>query len=141
MSAALEVVLGLPQRGQSIQTYIHHETLKGIKVSRLRVMGNILGFTPEQMALQCGVSRSTFHRVIKLHGHRLDAAKSDQLVRHAELYDKAVEALDDPESAREWLRTPQVGLGGEIPLNMAKTTTGYREVEKLLTRIDYGVYA
>ncbi len=45
------------------------------------------------------------------------------------------------EAARQWLKSPQRGLGGVIPLDYAQTETGAREVENLLGRIDYGVYS
>ena len=49
-----------------------------------------------------------------------------------------METLDD---GRRWLTSPQVGLGGAIPLEYAETEVGAREVENLLGRIEYGVYS
>jgi putative toxin-antitoxin system antitoxin component (TIGR02293 family) len=49
-----------------------------------------------------------------------------------------MESLDD---GRRWLNSPQVGLGGAIPLEYAETEVGAREVEHLLGRIEYGVYS
>jgi len=46
----------------------------------------------------------------------------------------------DAEKARAWLKHPQVGLGGAVPLDYASTETGAREVEDLLGRIKYSVY-
>ena len=45
------------------------------------------------------------------------------------------------EAARRWLSSPQVGLGGALPLEYAETEVGAREVENLLGRIEYGVYS
>jgi putative toxin-antitoxin system antitoxin component (TIGR02293 family) len=92
------------------------------------------------MAALCGVSRATFHRK-KSSGAKLGHFESDMLARYAALLDRAKDVFEDPKAAAEWLRTPQVGLGGTAPIDLAQTTQGYREVEKLLTRIDYGVYA
>jgi uncharacterized protein (DUF2384 family) len=39
------------------------------------------------------------------------------------------------------LRSPQIGLGGAVPLAYAETELGAREVEDLLGRIEYGVYS
>jgi uncharacterized protein (DUF2384 family) len=43
--------------------------------------------------------------------------------------------------ARVWLKFPQRGLGGAVPLDYAETEVGAREVDNLLGRIDYGVYS
>jgi putative toxin-antitoxin system antitoxin component (TIGR02293 family) len=86
------------------------------------------------------LSRATFHRREADH-KPLSAAETDALLRHAFLFKKAVEVFEDEDQAREWLKSPQYGLGGAVPLDLAATTFGYREVEKLLTRIEFGVYA
>ncbi len=39
-----------------------------------------------------------------------------------------------------WLRRPQPGLGGNVPLDLLVTQAGADEVETLLRRIDFGVY-
>ena len=54
---------------------------------------------------------------------------------------KAVVVMESLENARKWLFSPQVGLGGAVPLEYAETEVGAREVENLLGRIEYGVYA
>ena len=54
---------------------------------------------------------------------------------------KAIEALESEAKARCWLTSPQLGLGGAVPLEYAGTEVGAREVEELLGRIAYGVYS
>ena len=54
---------------------------------------------------------------------------------------KALEVFESEEPARSWLNSPQVGLGGAVPLDYAETELGAREVEDLLSRIEYGVYS
>ena len=49
--------------------------------------------------------------------------------------------MESIENGRRWLASPQVGLGGAIPLEFAETEVGAREVENLLGRIEYGVYS
>jgi len=62
-------------------------------------------------------------------------------VRYARLLGQAFKVFEDLESAKQWLNAPQVGLGGAIPLEYARTEIGAREVENLLGRIEYGVYS
>jgi putative toxin-antitoxin system antitoxin component (TIGR02293 family) len=85
------------------------------------------------------ISKATLHR--RKAGGRLGPAESDGVVRIARLMGKAVEVMESEENARQWLTSPQLGLGGAIPLDYARTEVGAREVEDLLGRIEYGVYS
>jgi len=62
-------------------------------------------------------------------------------MRFWRLVRQAADLFGDIERARAWLKHPQYGLGGAIPLDYARTEIGAREVENLLGRIDYGVYS
>ena len=62
------------------------------------------------------------------------------MLRFARLYDKALEVFEDEQAAETWLKAPARGLGGVIPLIYAKTELGAQEVEKLLIRIEHGVF-
>ena len=53
----------------------------------------------------------------------------------------AEQVLGNNKLAYQWLRTPQVGLGNRIPLELLRTESGLREVEDLLGRIEYGVFS
>ena len=92
----------------------------------------------EKLASTLGISKATLHR--RKASGKLAANESDRVVRFARLIGKAFEAFDSEEYAREWLRSPQHGLGGAVPLDYAATEVGAREVENLLGRIQYGVY-
>ena len=49
--------------------------------------------------------------------------------------------FESKDGAREWLKAPQFGLSGAVPLEYARTEAGARAVEDLVRRIDYGVLA
>ena len=85
------------------------------------------------------VRHGTLHR--RKNAGRLDAAESDRVVRFARLLGKAAVVMESLENGRRWLVSPQIGLGGAIPLEYAETEIGAREVEDLLGRIEYGVYS
>jgi putative toxin-antitoxin system antitoxin component (TIGR02293 family) len=57
------------------------------------------------------------------------------------LLQQAVDFFGDIEKARAWLKHPQYGLGGAVPLDYAGPETGAREVENLLGQMKYGVYS
>ncbi len=63
----------------------------------------------------------------------------DRLYRIANIYTKAKEVFENNDLAQEWLTTPQIGLNNQIPLDLLITEIGAREVEDLLSRIEYGI--
>ena len=111
----------------------------GLLVSELDALQASLDVPMDQLAPKLGISKATLHRR-KVRG-RLGREESDRVVRYARLMGKAVEVMESEENARRWLLSPQVGLGGAVPLNFAETEVGAREVEDLLGRIEYGVYS
>lgn len=116
------------------------ESLKaGLAVPELECLRASLDLPMDRLAPLLGISKATLHRR-KATG-RLDPAESDRVVRFARLMGNAINVLETEQNARSWLTTPQVGLGGAVPLEYAGTEVGAREVEDLLGRIAYGVYS
>jgi putative toxin-antitoxin system antitoxin component (TIGR02293 family) len=111
----------------------------GLPVQELMDLQASLKVPMEKLVPRLGISKATLHRR-KATG-RLDPAESDRVVRFARLMGKAVEVLESDDTARQWLTSPQFGLGGAVPLDYADTEVGAREVEDLLGRIEYGVYS
>ena len=93
----------------------------------------------EQLAAKLSISRSTLQRR-KANG-RLSPDESGKVIRFARLLEHATDVFGDIDKARAWLKHPQYGLGGAVPLDYAETEIGAREVDNLLGRIDYGVYS
>lgn len=111
----------------------------GLPVQELEVLQSSLDIPMDKLAPRLGISKATLHRR-KLSG-RLGPGESDRVLRFARLMGKAVEVMEDEGAARRWMNSPQVGLGGAVPLDYAETEVGAREVEDLLGRIEYGVYS
>jgi len=111
----------------------------GLPVQELEDLRASLQMPMEKLVPKLAISKATLHRR-KATG-KLDPAESDRVVRFARLMGKAVEVLESEENARNWLTSPQIGLGGAVPLDYAETELGAREVEDLLGRIEYGVYS
>ena len=112
----------------------------GLPVKELTTLQASLDVPAERLAPMLGISKATFHRR-KGTGSKLNPAVSDRVVRFAKLLGKAAKIFGDLEDAKQWLNSPQFGLGGAVPLDYAKTEIGAREVENLLGRIEYGVYS
>lgn len=111
----------------------------GLPVQELEALQTSLDVPMDKLAPKLGMSKATLHRR-KAQG-RLGPMESDRVIRFARLMGKAVEVMEGEHAARRWLTSPQVGLGGAVPLDYAETEVGGREVEDLLGRIEYGVYS
>lgn len=73
---------------------------------------------------------------------RLHPDESDRLLRVCRTFGRAIELFEwDVEAAKEWLSSSQRALGGSVPLRMAKTEIGAREVEALIGRLEHGVFS
>ena len=112
---------------------------EGLLFAELESLREYLDLPMDRLASHLGISRATLHRR-KVSG-RLDAGESDRVARFARLLGLAVSSLESIEAARAWFAAPQVGLDGHSPLVYAETEIGAREVEDLLGRIEFGVYA
>jgi putative toxin-antitoxin system antitoxin component (TIGR02293 family) len=112
----------------------------GLPVTELTDLQASLDVPAERLAPMLGISKATFHRR-KGAGTKLKPSVSDRVVRFARLLGEAIKVFGDMEDVKQWLNSPQFGLGGAVPLDYAKTDLGAREVENLLGRIEYGVYS
>ena len=72
---------------------------------------------------------------------QLNTEESDRVVRFAHLKDSADELMGGGDAAITWLRTPLDILGGETPLEHARTELGVRDVEDLIGRLKHGVFS
>jgi putative toxin-antitoxin system antitoxin component (TIGR02293 family) len=73
---------------------------------------------------------------------RLQPDESDRLVRLARVFSGAIGLFDgDADAAQEWMMRPNRGLGGASPFEMVRTEVGAREVERLIGRIEHGVFS
>ncbi|MGH7527131.1 MAG: type II RES/Xre toxin-antitoxin system antitoxin [Gemmatimonadales bacterium] len=71
----------------------------------------------------------------------LSADESDRLARLARLLVRAEEALGDEEKSHHWLSKPNRALGGQRPLTLLDSDAGALAVERVLGRIEHGVYS
>jgi putative toxin-antitoxin system antitoxin component (TIGR02293 family) len=111
---------------------------KGLRFSELETLQNSIDMPFEQLAAKLCISRSTLQR--RKAAGRLSPDESDKVMRLLRLLEHAKKVFGDVNKARTWLKFPQRGLGGAIPLDYAETEVGAREVDNLLGRIEYSVY-
>ena len=120
-------------------TELIRQIQKGLRFSELETLQNSIDLPFEQLAAKLSISRSTLQR--RKAAGRLSPDESDKVMRFSRLLEHATNVFGDVNKARAWLKFPQRGLGGAVPLDYAETEIGAREVENLLGRIDYGVYS
>ena len=119
-------------------TELIRQIQKGLRFSELETLQNSIDLPFEQLAAKLSISRSTLQR--RKAAGRLSPDESDKVMRLSRLLEHATNVFGDVERARAWLKFPQRGLGGAIPLDYAETEVGAREVDNLLGRIEYSVY-
>ena len=112
---------------------------KGLPFSDLKVLQGSIDMPFEQLAAKLSISRSTLQR--RRAAGRLSPDESDKVLRFSRLLRQAADLFGDIDKGRAWLKHPQYGLGGAVPLDYAETEIGAREVENLLGRMKYGVYS
>lgn len=113
---------------------------EGLPFGELENLQASLAIPSERLAPMLGISKATLHRR-KGGAGKLSPSVSDRVLRYARLLGQALKVFGHLDVAKLWLNAPQVGLGGAVPLDYAKTEIGAREVENLLGRIEYGVYS
>ena len=111
----------------------------GLPVEAFFQLQERLGVGTPQLAGVVGIPVRTLQR--RKDEGRLTKEESDRLDRVRKLMGQAIGVFESEKIARAWLTRPQIGLAGFVPLDLADTGAGIREVENLLGRIDYGVYA
>jgi len=111
---------------------------KGLPVSAFEKLRKKLGVSDNFLSQIVNIPRRTLTR--RKRQGRLNADESEKVLRIARLYDRALEVFEDQQAAENWLKEPARGLGEAIPLKYARTELGAQEVERLLTRIEYGVF-
>jgi len=98
-----------------------------------------LGVSEARLAEVAGIAPSTLTR--RKRAGALAPDESEHVLRLAALLERATQVFEDEADAADWLRAPNLALGGVAPLALADTELGAREVDDLLGRLEHGVYS
>lgn len=111
----------------------------GIPYSSFERLQRQLDLSANELANLVQISTRTLARRKK--ARRFQANESERLLRFSRLNSLAIGLFnDDTDAAKEWLKTPSRALDGEIPLAYAKSEIGAREVERLIGRLEHGIF-
>jgi putative toxin-antitoxin system antitoxin component (TIGR02293 family) len=114
--------------------------LAGLPAVVLRRVGAFLGLRAEKVGSIVNINEKTLERRLKAHA-RLKPDESERVARLMRIISLAIAALESEANAREWLQRPLRELGGRTPLQMAATEPGAREVERVLGRLEHGIFS
>jgi putative toxin-antitoxin system antitoxin component (TIGR02293 family) len=112
---------------------------KGLPASSVLHVARSLQTTENYLLPIIGISDRTLQRRRK-EKKPLNPVESDRLYRLAKVYARANEVFEDEEVALDWLKSRNRALG-DVPLLLLDTEAGTDMVERVLTRIEHGVYS
>ncbi len=99
-----------------------------------------LELTVSELAELLQIPRRTLSR--RKREGKLPPDESERLLRFSRVLHTSLELFEgDQTLTLKWLRAQNRAFGGETPLDMARTEIGAREVEKLIGRLEHGVFS
>jgi putative toxin-antitoxin system antitoxin component (TIGR02293 family) len=117
-----------------------NEVATGFPFSTIERLGRNMDIPIKDLAELAQIGNRTLHR--RKEEGRLQPDESDRLLRVSRVFAKAIELFEgDDHAAMHWLSTPQRALSGVAPLTLTKTEFGALEVERLIGRLEHGVFS
>jgi putative toxin-antitoxin system antitoxin component (TIGR02293 family) len=110
---------------------------QGLPAIKAQTISKWLGLEATQMAGLLGITTKTF-RHYQQEDKLLDAPKSEQLLKLAQVAELGQEVFGDAAAFNRWLQKPAYGLAGKLPIDLFYTGGGIDLVADELTRIAYG---
>jgi putative toxin-antitoxin system antitoxin component (TIGR02293 family) len=102
-------------------------------------VASLVGLTDKEMAAAIGLSPSYLHRLKTQ--QRISHEASERLSLLENLLQHALDTFDgQTATVLGWLRSPLRELEFQTPLQTLDTVTGYTLVDRVLGRIDHGIF-
>ena len=111
---------------------------EGFPVSFIDEIKKNYPITDAELVNVAGLTLRTFQRK-RAERKNLSPPVSDRIARLTSILSFATQLFKDPKLAAAWMRKPQIGLGGQKPIDLIETEAGENAVRVLLGRIKYGV--
>lgn len=110
----------------------------GLPADRFDALRDAMKISTAELARAVGISESTLSR--RRSSGSFNKNESERILRVARVFADAIRVMEGVENARTWMKESARALGGESPIRFVDTEPGVREVERLLGRIEHGVY-
>lgn len=111
---------------------------KGIKKHSVTRLAQLMNIPMKDMAGLLNISYKTLGR--KRDTDTLDSISSSLSIEIAETLSKGLSLFEDPDKLSRWLQKENRSLQGEKPIDFLSTPTGIKMINKLLGRIEEGIY-
>ncbi|MEI6892787.1 MAG: antitoxin Xre-like helix-turn-helix domain-containing protein [Pontiella sp.] len=111
---------------------------KGLPSASFEKLRAEFGVTAAELAATLNINMRTLAR--RKQSGRLDVDESERVYRLARLFQIALNLFEDADLVRRWFAGPKDVFSGQTPLNYADTEPGAQEVEKMLRRLEHGVF-
>ncbi|CAL67637.1 type II RES/Xre toxin-antitoxin system antitoxin [Christiangramia forsetii] len=113
-------------------------TRKGLPVSVVVSISNILGISMEKMSNLLHISHRTIQR--KHDDELLSVYSTEQILEIAEVISRGIEVLGTLGTFTKWVHREIRALDNKKPIDYLDTGFGIQMVKDLLGRIEHGVY-
>jgi putative toxin-antitoxin system antitoxin component (TIGR02293 family) len=123
---------------EEAQPFLHEDIVRGVPARRVQEL--IDRGVLSQKAVYRAIPERTFKRRLAKRDV-LKAPEADAIARLLRVTEAARKAFGEEDFARKWLNLPVPSLNGAIPIELAETDAGAREVEAVLIRFAHGVYS
>jgi putative toxin-antitoxin system antitoxin component (TIGR02293 family) len=111
----------------------------GLSFTMFERLGRVSGLPLEKLRVAVRITPRTLIR--RRNENRLSPEESDRLVSVSRLLAQTFELFEGNKiAAVMWFTSPNRALGDQIPIEVAATETGAREVENLIGRLEHGVF-
>ncbi|MCX6026476.1 MAG: DUF2384 domain-containing protein [Chloroflexi bacterium] len=115
-----------------------HRVEQGFSYQAFEKMRGLLDLSASELTMLLQIPQRTLTR--RRQAGKFAPDESERILRLSRVLDAAVELFEgDRRAAVEWLQSPNRAIGGEAPLEMARTEIGAREVESVIGRLEHGV--
>jgi putative toxin-antitoxin system antitoxin component (TIGR02293 family) len=98
-----------------------------------------LGFSMDELYRLVAPRRTLARRIAT--GEPLTVSENDGALRVVRIMELAEQVFGEREKAQRWLRKPNRGMGGIVPVDLLQSESGAVLVEQALHQIDHGIYA
>lgn len=128
---------GLPASGG---ISLIHAIQKGFSVDSINRLNAELGWSKMALLEIMGINERSFARR-KAENGLLKTDESERVARLIRIVDAATDLFEgDRSAALDWIRRPAPALGGLPPVDMLASEAGALEVNRLIGRLEYGVF-
>jgi putative toxin-antitoxin system antitoxin component (TIGR02293 family) len=122
---------------EEARPFVHDEIVRGIKAKRVKELidRNVL----DKKQVYRVIPERTFNRRLA-NGEALKTSEADAIARLLRVIDAAMKGFGDADFARRYLSLANPALGNRVPIELAETDAGAREVEYAIMRFAQGIY-